>query len=80
MAPEIPYKDNREPDSNDKIEAAVLTFCALSLVAMFLAIMWVVVGALWQSGLTNFVVVTSISVGLLAIGRAVYRTILEKGF
>jgi hypothetical protein len=80
MAPEIPYNKKQKPDIEDKIDAAIMTFCALSLVAVFSTIMWAIIIGLWHAGLIKTVVIVGVFSGLFAIGRAVYHTILEKDF
>lgn len=80
MAPQIPFNEPKKPSTEDKLDAAVIVLCVLCLAVMFLTIAWVGVSALWHAGFTNFVVVIGIFAGLLAIGRAIYRSILEKDF
>lgn len=69
-----------KPDRYDKCMAAcwAVLFMVFGAFAIFLVVTTAM--ALWQSGLANFLVLSGVLAGLFAIGRAIYVTILEKGF
>lgn len=80
MDPEVPWEDQREPSGAAKLEAAATAFTIMVLAAVGIIMTVTIVTALWHVGIVNTVFIIGIFSGLLAIGRALYRTILEKDF
>jgi hypothetical protein len=81
VAPRIPFEnDKRKPTGEDKFEAAIIATFIILLSIMGLTVIFSLLSALWHVGVINAVVIIGVFSGLFAIGRALYRTILEKDF
>lgn len=69
-----------EPSGDDKLEAATTAAFLVIMGALILMLVGGAIITLWSTGFTNFVVIGGLFVGVFAIGRALYHTILEKDF
>lgn len=80
MAPETPKYKKQEPTSEDKFEAAMMAAAITILSIVGLVLFFGLLSVLWQVGIINAIIIIGIFLGLFAIGRALYHTLLEKDF